>query len=84
MLQNKNHQLKILPWYFEAVLSEHKNFELRKDDRDFMTGDTLLLQEWDGKAYTGRWCQRKVTYVYRGTGEYGLAKGYCILGLSEV
>ena len=31
----KIHELKILPKYYEKVLSGEKRFELRKDDRNF-------------------------------------------------
>lgn len=77
----KQHDLKILPAYFEEVNAGIKNFEVRKNDRNFRAGDWLLLQEYDGKQYTGRTIRKRVQYVYAGTGEYGLAEGYCILGL---
>lgn len=74
------HELKILPKYFRAVRDETKNFELRKDDRNFKIGDMLLLQEFDGKHYTGRETTVKVTYKLNG-GKFGLEEGYCILGI---
>lgn len=37
------HELKILPEYFEAVTSGRKQFEIRKNDRDFKVGDQLIL-----------------------------------------
>lgn len=77
------HDLKILPQYFEDVKSCKKNFELRKNDRDFEVGDTLILREWNGK-YTGRFIKRKIKYIYKGCGEYGLSKDYSILGLSRL
>lgn len=78
------HELKILPQYFDAVRLGYKSFELRKDDRDYRVGDILLLKEWNGKEYTGDECCREVGYIFHRTGEYGLANGYCILGLKRL
>lgn len=79
------HDLKILPEWFNAVISGVKTFEIRKDDRDYQPRDELLLREWDGTAYTGRTCRADVTMVLRG--EY-CRDGYCTMairvhGLSE-
>ena len=75
------HELKILPEYFEAVERGYKRFELRKDDRDYKVGDTLILYEWDGEEYTGRHIGYFViTYILRHCEEYGLKEGYCIIG----
>ena len=72
---------KILPKYYDAVISGDKSFELRKDEDDIQVGDFLVLQEWDGSAYTGRETGFLVRYVMRNATEYGLMKGYCIIGL---
>ena len=79
----KTHELKILPQYFEAIQSKDKCFEIRKDDRAFAVGDKLILKEYSNGEYTGRTCERFVQYIHHGTGEFGLAEGYCVLGLSE-
>ena len=74
-----HHELKILPKYFDAVVSGVKNFEVRKDDRGYEVDDTLDLLEYDGN-YTGqRLSGLKVVYVLRNSD--GLADGYCVLGL---
>lgn len=74
------HELKILPEYFEAVVTGRKNFELRKDDRRYFVNDILLLREWTPEnGYTGRTKSRFVEYILRDCP--GLESGYCILGL---
>lgn len=76
------HKLKISPKYFYDVCYSSKRFELRKDDRDYKVGDTLLLEEYDNGKYTGR-CfspDKPIQYILRDCEEYGLKKGYCVLG----
>lgn len=76
-----DHELKITPQYFEAVLNGSKKFELRKDDRDFQPMDTVSLYEYDDGEYTGRAiCNKLILYVLRDCSEYGLKDGYCIIG----
>lgn len=76
------HRLKILKPYFEAVAAGDKTFELRKDDRPYKIGDTLVLTEIGAKEVpTGRVIKKKVGYVLRDCPEYGLDNGYCILSL---
>lgn len=77
----KTHYLKILPEYFNEVQSLNKQFELRKDDRDYQVGDWLVLDEWENGEYTGRriGCL-PIKYILRDCKEYGLMDGYCILG----
>lgn len=93
----REHDLKCWPEFFERLLDYSKPFEFRKNDRDYQPGDVLHLREWDpavaGPAvpfdadlpYTGRACDRIVTYVLRGSdGRWpGLAEGYCVLGLFD-
>ena len=75
------HELKILPEYFDAVCRREKTFEIRKNDRGYQVGDTLILREWDGEEFTGREVSRYVNYIFFGTGSYGLEEGYCIMNL---
>ncbi|MBS7132933.1 MAG: DUF3850 domain-containing protein [Clostridium sp.] len=80
MLTGKEHALKILPEYFEDVVTGKKTFELRKNDRGFALGDILTLKEFSGDKYTGREVNKLVTYILAG-GKYGLEDGYVILGI---
>lgn len=61
------HALKILPSYFEDVVSGKKTFEIRKNDRDYKVGDLLALNEYTETeeyiGYTGRHCVVKVDYI---------------------
>lgn len=77
------HELKIIPKWFTVVDKGIKNFEIRKNDRDYKIGDVLILKEWERGRYTGREIKREVEYVFYGDGSYGLSEGFCILGLSN-
>lgn len=75
------HDLKILPKYFEAVKTGKKKFELRKNDRDYKVGDEIHLEEWEpAGGYTGRDIVKEITYVLKDCERFGLKDGYCIIG----
>ena len=59
------HELKCWPEYFQAVIDGVKPFEVRKWDRPFRVGDTLVLKEYDPQKldYTGRETKREITYL---------------------
>ena len=76
------HKLKILPAFFEAVVSGEKNFEVRNNnDRGFQRGDIVLLCEYTlGGMYTGREIEKRITYV----SNYEQKDGYVIFGIADV
>lgn len=78
------HKLKIIPEFFEKVVSGEKNFECRYNDRDFKVGDFLLLLEWSNElpGYTGKYIFKKVDYILTDTFQ-GLRSGYVIMSLKE-
>jgi hypothetical protein len=77
------HKLKTLPQYFEKVVAGKKNWELRKNDRNFQVHDILILQEWNReKGYTNREIRALITYIFHG-GTYGLSEDYCILSIEK-
>lgn len=75
------HELKTVPEYWQAVYDNKKNFEVRKDDREFSVGDTLILREWNPSReyYTGRVTQRDIIYMLIDP-QY-VKEGYVILGM---
>ena len=80
------HEVKILPKYFERILMKEKKFELRKNDRNFQVGDIVILREFDNvnNKYTGRTLNTEITYILKDCSEYGLMDGYCIFGFAII
>lgn len=78
------HALKTWTAYFEAVEKGDKTFEVRKFDRPFKVGETLLLQQWDEihQEYTGKETERVITYILEG-GQFGIENGFIVMGLKE-
>ena len=75
------HELKILPEYYEEVKCGTKNFELRKNDRDYKVYDVLRLRAWkDGQYLDKPPLERIISYILTDCKEYGLMDGYVILG----
>lgn len=87
------HELKTWPDYWHAIERGEKTFEVRRDDRGFQKGDTLVLIRM--KKRHGVWVEdrdnylasryelcRKVTYVLTG-GQLGIEPGYVVMGLKK-
>lgn len=62
---------KILPEYFELVLSGKKKYDFRLADFDVKEGDTLVLKEWnkETQSFTGREIEKTVLYVGKTKGD---------------
>ncbi len=58
---------KILPEWFDQIVSGQKKYELRLADFEIQDGDILRLEEWAGEGVnrkaTGRFIEKKVNYV---------------------
>ncbi|EIL5148096.1 DUF3850 domain-containing protein [Listeria innocua] len=59
------HELKINITYFKYVLIGEKTFEIRKNDREYKVGDSIVLNEWNNEkeVYTGRKVSGKIRYI---------------------
>lgn len=83
--QEEEHQLKILPKYFKQVKSNRKKFEVRKNDRDFQTGDFVSLNEFNPEknSYSGNQIDIKITYLLTDSVE-GIKKGFCVFCFEKI
>lgn len=80
----KEHHIKCHPTVFEKIVSGEKDWELRKNDRDYQTGDILWIEEWDPsiEEYTGLSIRALAGFILYG-GVYGLPENMCIISLKE-
>lgn len=76
------HEVKCWSKPFAAVKSGAKPWELRINDRDYRTGDTLIQREWspDAKGYTGEQTAHRIGWMLHGPA-FGLPDGYVIMTL---
>jgi predicted RNA-binding Zn-ribbon protein involved in translation (DUF1610 family) len=81
----RRHDLKCWPPYFNDVRESRKTFEVRRADRNFGLGDTLILHEFAEGAYTGKICERRVSYVLGGpfAVKFGIATNHVVMGLTD-
>lgn len=80
--EKKVHDVKLGTTFFDDVKTGRKTFELRKNDRGYKEGDTIVLHEYKDGTTTGRTSTKKIVYMLEDF--TGLEDGYCILGLGEV
>jgi hypothetical protein len=77
------HKVKCWSNYFQAIRRKEKNFDVRRDDRGYQKGDTVILLEWvhnvPAPYFTGNDEHRKIKYILTG-GQFGLEPGYVVLG----
>lgn len=58
------HHVKLNTTDFDYVEQRIKNAEVRFNDRDYKTNDWLVLEEWIGTEYTGRYAVRQIVGVF--------------------
>jgi len=81
----KVHTLEIWPDQFQAIYTSKKNFEWRKNDRDFKVGDVLCFRCWSPATHEYLQypkIERRVTYILYGP-DFDIPEGYCIMQLAD-
>ncbi len=80
----EEHWLKTWIEFWPALESGAKTFEVRRNDRGFRVGDTLVLECFDPETQTRLAIKpivKRVTYILD---DYsGLVPGYVVMGLQE-
>jgi hypothetical protein len=87
----KVHHLKSWPQYFKPIKEGQRTHELRRNDRDFHVGDTMILAEFDPntKEYTGEVCEVEITSMTSmnqpcAVSSEALDPAFCILSIRRV
>lgn len=81
-INSKVHELKIKTEYLLEILNGKKNFECRKNDRDYKVGDLLFLKEYSEGKYGLYVVLAEITYILK---EFeGLKEGYVVLGIRMI
>lgn len=80
-----DHDLKIHPEQFDAVMRGVKTFEYRFNDRNYENGDVIRLLEYvpEEREYTGQSIYVKVTYLLEG-GKFDIPEGYVIMSIKKL
>ena len=76
------HELKTHTKYFQAVCYGGKNFEVRKNDRNYKVKDLLHLKNYCPikKEYGFGYVIAEVEYILQG-GNFGIEEGFVVMGL---
>ncbi|MBC1358295.1 DUF3850 domain-containing protein [Listeria booriae] len=76
------HNLKINSEYFLPIKQDLKCFEIRKNDRNYQVGDTVVLNEFFEKeqTYSGEKITVKIKYIT----DYNQKVDYVVFGFEKI
>ena len=82
------HTVKLQTQFAKAILAGEKKCEVRFDDRDYQSGDSLSFQLVDGEIPKMEYLQSvmeqhiiSITHVLRG-GQFGIKDGWVVLSIN--
>jgi hypothetical protein len=75
------HEIKCWPEYFQPLWIGTKEFEVRRNDRDYRVGESLRIMEFNPntQTFTGREFVRRIAYMIQGV--CGLPEDICVMQL---
>lgn len=73
-----DHEIKVWPDEFEKIVTGSKRHEFRKNDRDYKSGQFLLMREFqpNGERYLDREIVSRIGAISYGP-EWGIPDGFC-------
>jgi hypothetical protein len=77
--QSAVHWLKLNQEYYIPILSGSKTFEIRKNDRDYQVGDTVVLEVFEKGSYKREFSPIRRTIKYMT--DYQQRKGYVVFSI---
>ncbi|MBO0423420.1 ASCH/PUA domain-containing protein [Enterococcus plantarum] len=80
LAKRADHDLKIAPEYFKAVIQGLKTFEIRKNDREFQVEDIVNLKEFKNGKYTGRKLTVEIIYIT----DFEQKENYVVFGFAAL
>lgn len=78
------HYLKIEKPYYDAVLSGHKCFEIRVNDRDYQKGDTIELRCLNEKGTTYASSAKPITATITYVTGYQQRENWVVFGFKRI
>ena len=82
-MSRQHHDLKTETEYYQASERGEKDFEVRKNDRNFKKYDTVTLVELVQGIPTGRKLDTaEIIYIIYG-GQFGIDPDYCVMQLKR-
>lgn len=79
----KVHELKCVPEFYEGLEDGTKTFEIRRNDRDFHTGDVLIIRKFNKLLESTEFGSElifKVTYVTT----FMQTEGFVVMGIKRL
>lgn len=81
------HELKTVQPFFDDVARGDKTCEVRKFDRDFKVGDTLILKEYNPESYyhafSGDRIEVTISYIQTHEQSEAIVPGWCIISFKQ-